>query len=177
MNSFCGTLSPSSDPPTNAPSLILQVLFVSPTQPLNDFPSKSGLASPPSEVKHAKVTPKAIKEAVFMGRYLPVGPSLSSVQPSQHFVRFSGFVKQSQMTEIACSPAQVHIRFRQIFVRGHERAALAKQRMRNCHRFTQCFKPPQRVRPCQRRKIGSSLSFEQLCAVRNHRGDSGGIVA
>src|SRR5437016_13616095 len=42
-NSFSGTVA-LSDPPTNAPSSMRHVLFVSPSQPLNVLPSKVGTA-------------------------------------------------------------------------------------------------------------------------------------
>src|ERR1051326_652612 len=43
MNWLCGTVS-LSEPPTSAPSAMRQVLFVSPSQPLNVWPSKMGTA-------------------------------------------------------------------------------------------------------------------------------------
>src|SRR6266542_6253606 len=43
MNSLCGTVS-LSEPPTSAPSAMLHVLFVSPSQPLNVLPSKIATA-------------------------------------------------------------------------------------------------------------------------------------
>src|SRR6266511_2904761 len=41
MNSLCGTVA-VSEPPTNAPSAMRHVLFVSPSQPLNVLPSRRG---------------------------------------------------------------------------------------------------------------------------------------
>src|SRR5213596_2523064 len=47
MNSLCGTVA-LSEPPTSAPSSRRHVLFVSPSQPLKDLPSRMGTALPPS---------------------------------------------------------------------------------------------------------------------------------
>ena len=51
-NSLRGTFL-SNEPPTKAPSAILQVLFVSPTQPRNVLPSESGRGAARDEITEA----------------------------------------------------------------------------------------------------------------------------
>src|SRR5437870_5818642 len=55
MNSLCGTFA-LSEPPTNAPFSMRQVLLVSPSQPWNDLPSKIPIGWPVGAAKTGNPT-------------------------------------------------------------------------------------------------------------------------